>query len=71
MITINPNICSGQPVFTGTRVLVDGIVGQLRSGVSRQKLEADFPQISAKAFDWAETLIVGNTNDPTTPTSCE
>jgi uncharacterized protein (DUF433 family) len=61
MITINPNICSGQPVFTGTRVLVDGIVGQLRSGVFRQELEADFPQISATALDWAETLVVGNT----------
>ena len=62
MITTNPNICSGHPVFTGTRVLVDAIVGQLRSGVSRKELEADFPQIGAKAFDWAQTLVVGNTN---------
>jgi uncharacterized protein (DUF433 family) len=64
MITSNPNICSGQPVFTGTRVLVDVIVGQLLSGVPRRELEADFPQIGAKAFDWAETLVDGNTTHP-------
>jgi uncharacterized protein (DUF433 family) len=64
MITTNPSICSGQPVFTGTRVLVDAIVGQLCSGVSRKELEADFPQIGANAFDWAETLVVGNTSTP-------
>lgn len=60
MITINPNICSGQPVFTGTRVLVNAIVGQLYSGVSRQELETDFPQIGAEAFDWAESLVDSN-----------
>jgi uncharacterized protein (DUF433 family) len=63
MITTNPNICSGQPVFTDTRVLVNAIIGQLHSGVSRKELEADFPQISAKALDWAQTLVVENTND--------
>ncbi len=64
MITTNPSICSGQPVFTGTRVLVDAIVGQLRSGVSRQELEADFPQIGANALDWAQAFVVGNTSTP-------
>jgi len=55
MITIDPKICSGQPVLTGTRVLVAAIVGQLRSGVTRQELEADFPQIGNNALDWAQT----------------
>jgi uncharacterized protein (DUF433 family) len=56
MITIDPKTCSGQPVFTGTRVLVAAIVSQLRSGVPRQELEADFPQIGNNALDWAQTL---------------
>jgi uncharacterized protein (DUF433 family) len=63
VITTDPSICFGQPVFTGTRVLVAGIVGQLRNGVSRQELEADFPQIGAAAFDWAAGVV---DNDTTT-----
>jgi uncharacterized protein (DUF433 family) len=67
MITTDPGICFGQPVFSGTRVLVDGIVGQLRSGVSRQELEADFPQIGAAALDWAAALLDNDTNREATP----
>jgi uncharacterized protein (DUF433 family) len=62
VITTDPRICFGQPVFTGTRVLVDGIVGQLRNGVARQELEADFPQIGAAAFDWAAGTQDNDTN---------
>jgi uncharacterized protein (DUF433 family) len=64
MITTDPGICFGQPVFTGTRVLVDNIVGQLRNGVSRQELEADFPQIGAAAFDWAVGTLTSDIIPP-------
>ena len=64
MITTDPGICFGQPVFSGTRVLVDSIVGQLHSGVSRQELEADFPQIGAAALDWAAAPLDDDTTEP-------
>jgi uncharacterized protein (DUF433 family) len=50
----NPAICSGQPVFRGTRIPVGVVVEQLRSGVSRTDLEADFPQLSRQALDYAQ-----------------
>ena len=50
----NPAICSGQPVFTGTRIPVAVVVDQLRAGVSLTELEEDFPQLSHTALDYAE-----------------
>lgn len=61
MITADPSICFGQPVFSGTRVLVDSIVGQLRTGTPRAEFEADFPQIGTAAFDWAASLLDNDT----------
>jgi uncharacterized protein (DUF433 family) len=46
LVESNPAICSGQPVFRGTRIPVAVVVEQLRFGVSRTDLEADFPQLN-------------------------
>jgi uncharacterized protein (DUF433 family) len=54
MVESNPAICSGQPVFRGTRIPVAVVVEQLRSDVSRTDLEADFPQLSRQALDYAQ-----------------
>jgi len=56
MITIDPLICSGQPVFTGTRVLVSCVVERLRAGHALLELQADYPKLSAEAFDVAKAL---------------
>jgi uncharacterized protein (DUF433 family) len=47
-------ICSGQPVFRGTRIPVEVVVAQLRAGVDRSELAADYPQLSKEALDYAE-----------------
>ncbi|WP_216910893.1 DUF433 domain-containing protein [Synechococcus sp. CCY 0621] len=54
LVESDPAICSGQPVFRGTRIPVAVVVEQLRSGFSRSQLEADFPQLSRPAHDYAE-----------------
>ncbi len=54
LVESNPAICSGQPVFRGTRIPVAVVVEQLRSGLSRTHLEADFPQLSRQALDYAQ-----------------
>ena len=54
LIETNPAVCSGQPVFRETRIPVAVVVEQLRSGVSRSELAADFPQLSHAALDYAE-----------------
>lgn len=53
LVESNPAICSGQPVFRDTRIPLAVVVEQLRSGVSRTELEADFPQLSRQALDYA------------------
>ncbi len=54
LVETNPAICSGQPVFRGTRIPVAVVVEQLRVGTPRQELESDFPQLSRGALDYAE-----------------
>ena len=44
-ITIDPNICHGKPVITGTRVLVSNILSSLASGESLESIIADYPNI--------------------------
>jgi len=54
LVESNPSICSGQPVFRGTRIPVAVVVEQLRAGTPREELQLDFPQLSQQAFDYAE-----------------
>lgn len=54
LVESNPSICSGQPVFWGTRIPVAVVVEQMRSGMPRQDLELDFPRLSQSALDYAE-----------------
>jgi len=42
----DPEIMSGTPVFTGTRVPVHTLIDHLASGVSLAEFLADFPTVS-------------------------
>lgn len=44
-ITSNPEIRSGKPVISGTRITVADILGYLAAGMSEQELLADFPDL--------------------------
>lgn len=46
-ISIDPNICSGKPVITGTRIMVHQILGALASGQTKEELLTDYPSITA------------------------
>ena len=56
MITQDPGICFGQPVFTGTRIPVAVVAARLQSGHSRQELATDYPRLAPAAFDYAAKL---------------
>ncbi len=45
-LQIDPNICHGQPVVRGTRVLVSTILGALGAGDSIETLLEDYPNIT-------------------------
>jgi uncharacterized protein (DUF433 family) len=44
-ITVDRNIQSGQPVFTGSRVPVQSLFWHLEKGISLQEFLNDFPSV--------------------------
>ena len=44
-ITVDPEILSGTPVFRGTRVPVDALLGNLEAGVSIDEFLENFPTV--------------------------
>ena len=54
-VEFNPAIGSRQPDFKGMRISGSVVVEQLRSGVCRFELVADFPPLSQAALDDAES----------------
>ncbi len=56
-ITIDPEICHGKPVITGTRILVGNILGALASGETIEDVLEDYPNL--KKEDIYEALAFG------------
>jgi len=53
IITRDPDILGGTPVFTGTRIPVASLISHLKSGVSLEEFLEDFPSVrreQAEAF---------------------
>lgn len=46
LITIDPEILGGQPVFAGTRVPVESLFDHLEAGVALDEFLDDFPTVS-------------------------
>lgn len=46
IVTIDPVILSGQPVFSGTRVPIDSLFDHLEAGVSLDDFLDDFPSVT-------------------------
>lgn len=46
LVTIDPEILSGQPVFSGTRVPIDSLFDHLEAGVSLDDYLDDFPSVT-------------------------
>jgi uncharacterized protein (DUF433 family) len=46
-ISIDPLVCHGKPVVTGTRVPVGNVVGALSAGQSTASILEDYPTLTA------------------------
>lgn len=46
IITIDPGVMNGQPVFSGTRVPIDSLFDHLEAGVSLDDYLDDFPTVA-------------------------
>ena len=61
-IETRPDVCSGQPVFKGTRVHVAQVVAMIRHGVPLREIAEDYPGIDRAAFNYAAIEArMGNT----------
>jgi uncharacterized protein (DUF433 family) len=60
-VTISPNIQSGEPVFTNTRVPVKNLFDYLKSGHSLNEFLDDFPSVkkeqAIQIIDHSENLF--------------
>ncbi len=57
LITIDPDVLGGTPVFIGTRVPVESLFDHLQSGISLDEFLEDFPTVTK-----AQALAVLNEN---------
>lgn len=61
IITIDPEILGGQPVFKGTRVPVETLFQHLEKGVSLDEFLEDFPGVSREQavsiLEMAEKIV--------------
>lgn len=68
VIQIDPEILSGTPVFTGTRVPVKTLLEYLERGESLAEFLADFPSVTQEqaiaALKEAEEALLGRTRRP-------
>ena len=61
LIEARPEVCSGEPVFRGTRLPLTQVVEQLRRGVPPAEIKADYPQLGERALRYAQLLArLGN-----------
>ncbi len=52
-LKIDPNVCHGKPVVSGTRVLVSTILGALGAGDSIEDILEDYPNITREDIEAA------------------
>lgn len=59
LITVDPEIVSGTPVFRGTRVPVDALINNLEAGLTLDEFLENFPTVAheqaIQILDFAKT----------------
>lgn len=68
LIISDPQILSGKPVITGTRISVELILDRVASGMSVKEILRDYPHLSAKqiqaALSYASNLVREKSSRP-------
>jgi uncharacterized protein (DUF433 family) len=60
-ITIDPNVCFGQPCIRGTRIWVEVIVENLAAGASEQEILNAYPALTDDDINAALTYAADRT----------
>jgi uncharacterized protein (DUF433 family) len=48
LITVDPKICSGKPIITGTRIMVKNILGMVAGGYTVEKIVDAYPELTTE-----------------------
>ena len=52
-ITVDPHVCHGKACIKGTRIMVSVILDNLATGLSREEIRAQYPNLSEAAIQAA------------------
>ena len=72
-ITVDPNICSGKPTITGTRIMVTNILGMFAGGYNTERILQAYPELDREDISAAlkyagqvidEDKVLSEANDP-------
>jgi uncharacterized protein (DUF433 family) len=68
MVASDPEVMSGEPVISGTRVPAETVVAYLRAGSTDREIYQDYPTLPPGSIDavrkWAEETYGPNWLDP-------
>jgi uncharacterized protein (DUF433 family) len=60
VVTTDPDVCSGQPVIEGTRIMVSVILDNLAAGLTPAEIAAEYPPLTEaqilSAVAWASRM---------------
>jgi uncharacterized protein (DUF433 family) len=60
-IVVDPNICSGNPVIRGTRIMVRNVLGMVAGGYTVDRIVAAYPELSPEqvqaALEYAAEVV--------------
>ena len=60
-IAVDPQICSGQPVIRGTRIMVKNILGMVAGGYTLDRIVQAYPELTAQdvsaALEYAAQVV--------------
>jgi uncharacterized protein (DUF433 family) len=48
-ISVDPHVCGGEPVVSGTRVTVRTVLASLAEGMTEEEILSDFPSLSPES----------------------
>ena len=64
LINVDPEICGGRPVVSGTRVRVSDVLEMLAGGASEAEVIADYPYITRDAVRACLAYAAGVADHP-------
>lgn len=50
-VTVDPKICAGKPVISGTRIMVKNILGMVAGGYSISRIVQEYPELTLEMVE--------------------